>query len=501
MTGNLDPRLEGILPRDCLTGATIWVEGTWRKALDGGSFVSTDPATARPLMTVARGRAADIDAAVAAASKAATVWKNMDGIERARVLRRCAEGIRLARAELGLLDTLDAGRPISETTGRSAESVARLFDFYAGVTDNIRGAVAPIRTDATALVEREPYGVIGAISPWNYPLSNAATKIAPILACGNTLVLKPAEQAPLSALRLASILAGAGLPAGVLNVVTGFGSEAGAALVDHPDVAKLSFTGSTATGRRIAEAAGRRSVSAVLELGGKSPIIVFADGDLVAAAKAVVFSAFGNQGQTCTACTRLIVEEAVKDRLLALVAEEVKSLRIGNPLDPKTQIGPLVSDEQLQRVREYTRRAGGTRVELSFPDYRPTAGGYFHPPTIYTGIDPANEIAKEEIFGPVLTVFAFGSDEVALRLANETRYGLAASIWTGSLSRAEIFRRGLQAGLLWINCAHVLHPGIPLGGFKASGIDSEYGPEAIENYTRPKTTVIMSGGWASPLDG
>lgn len=496
---NIDARLAPLLPPDCLAGATIWIDGQWREAQGGGGFTSVNPTTGQSLMKVARGMAADIDLAAAAATRAAGAWAKMDGIERGRILRRCADSIRAARHELGLLDTLDAGRPIAETSGRSAEGVARLFDFYAGVTDKIRGAVAPARSDATVLIEREPFGVVGAISPWNYPLSNAATKIAPILACGNALVLKPAEQTPLSVLRLAAILAEAGLPAGVLNVVTGFGGEAGAALVDHPGVAKLSFTGSTVTGRRIAEAAGRRLVSAVLELGGKSPILVFEDADLDAAAKAITFSAFGNQGQTCTACTRLIVADKVKAPLLELLKREIGALRIGDPTDPRTQIGPLVSSAQLERVQRFVERAGGNRLTLPLSEYSTLQSGYFHPPTVITEIDPAAEIATEEVFGPVLTVFSFADEDTALRLANDTAYGLAASLWTKNLERVERFRKKLEAGLIWTNCVHVLHPGFPLSGFKASGIGSEYGLEAIEHYTRPKTSVIMHGGWSSPL--
>lgn len=487
------------LPAPCLEGRTLWIDGVWQSAASDASFDTVNPATGEVILAIARGGAEDIDAAVRAAHQASRAWFAMGGGDRARILRRTADAVRDHRGDLGLLDTLDSGRPISETSGRSAEGVARLFEFNAGLADSLRGAVVPAGDGQTALVEREPYGVVGAISPWNYPLSNAATKIAPVLACGNAIVLKPAEQTPLSVLLLARLMAEAGLPAGVLNIVTGFGTEAGAALVEHPMVGKLTFTGSTATGRCIAEAAGRHLKGVVLELGGKSPMLVFEDADLHAAAQAAVLSVFGNVGQTCTSCSRLIVAEGVRDRLLGLIRDEVARLRIGDPMDPGTQVGPLVSQVQLERVSTIVSAAEGRPLPLDLPRYKPLDAGCFHPPTVLTDVPSESAIAREEVFGPVMTVFSFRTDEEALRLANDSGYGLAASVWTSSLGRAEKLRRSIEAGLVWINCVHALNPGIPVAGHKASGLGSEYGAEAVENYTRIRASVTMSGAWRSPF--
>ena len=435
--------VEDCLPAECVRGQTLWIDGFWRAAVSGERFDSVDPSSGMVLLQVAKGKAEDVDLAVKAAETAAGPWGEMDGIERGRVLRRAAEALREHRNALGLLDSYDGGRPIRETTGGSVEGAARLFDFYAGLSDKIHGSVIPMGPGKTGIVEREPYGVVGAISPWNYPLNNAATKIAPILACGNALVLKPAEQTPLSVLLLAEIFSKAGLPKGVLNVVTGLGTEAGAALVDHPAVPKLSFTGSTTVGRRIAAAAGERLKSVTLELGGKSPLIVFGDADLKSAAAAAVFSVFMNQGQTCTACTRVLVSNTVVPRFLELCREEAAKLHIGDPLDPATQIGPLVSVTQVNRVRSLIEdgvKSGGKRMPLDLPFFRPIEGGCFLEPTIVTDVDPRSRFAKEEIFGPVMTLYSFNEDGDAYRLANDTD-----TVWRPRYGRArcrELRKRG-----------------------------------------------------------
>ncbi|WP_338666005.1 aldehyde dehydrogenase family protein [Pararoseomonas sp. SCSIO 73927] len=493
----VDARLPGLLPDACLQGATLWIGGRWEAAVTGDALPSINPSTGQILMSIARGSAGDVDRAVRAAEAAAPVWRSLDGIERGRILRRCADGVRAAGRELGLLDTLESGRPIAETSGRSVEGVARLFDFYAGLTDKIRGATVPVRSDATAMVEREPYGVVGAISPWNYPLSNVVTKIAPILACGNAMVLKPAELTSLAALRLATVLAEAGLPPGVLNIVTGGGADAGAALVDHPGIRLVSFTGSTETGRLIAARAGGRLIPVVLELGGKSAMIVFEDADLEAAARASAFSAFGNAGQTCTACTRLLVARSLMPRFVAMVEAEAARLVIGDPLHPDTQVGPLASAAQSARVRAFLADAPAHRT-MHLPNYHPLPGGYFHPPVILADLDPKDRIGREEVFGPVLSVFPFDDEAGAIELANDSSYGLAASVWTASIDRAARCRRELDAGLVWINAVHLLHPGLPLGGMKASGLGSEYGMEAVECYTRPKSSIALHGRWQPP---
>jgi acyl-CoA reductase-like NAD-dependent aldehyde dehydrogenase len=492
-----DDRLAGLLPVPCLSGNTLWIGGQWWPAASRAHFTASNPATGKPLTVLARGTAADVDRAARAAELAAPAWAALGGSARGAILRKAASAILASGKALGMLDTLDSGRPISDTIGGSVEHAAGLFDYYAGLSDKIHGSMVPMGPDTTGRVEREPCGVVGAISPWNYPLQNAATKIAPILACGNTLVLKPAEQTSLSVLLLAQLMDDAGLPPGVLNVVTGFGHEAGAALVEHPAVSKISFTGSTATGRRIAAAAGERLKSVVLELGGKSPLIVFDDADLAAAARAAVFSTFMNCGQTCTSCNRVLVARALKARFEDLCREAASSLRVGNPLDPLTQIGPIISAQQLERVNGLLDGVDGER--LGAEGYRPCAGGHFFQPVMVGEFDIESRFAKDEIFGPVMSVRAFDTDEEAYSLANDSQYGLATSVWTTSLARSEEARRKLRVGIVWINCVHTLAAGTPVSGHKASGLGIEYGLEAVEEYMRVKTTVTMRGGWSSPF--
>ena len=492
-----DPRLRDLLPPSCLDGRTIWIGGEWRAAIGSEVFQTTSPIDGRPLMDVARGGSADVDAAVASAKVAAVSWGAMDGGARGVIMRRIAAGVRARRDALGLLETLDSGRPISETSGASVEHSAGLFDYYAGLSDKLHGATVPMGSDKTGLVEREPLGVVAAISPWNYPLLNAATKFAPILGCGNAMVLKPAEQTSLVTMLLAEIMRDAGLPGGAVNIVTGLGGEAGAPLVEHPGVAKVSFTGSTATGRKIAAAAGERLKGVVLELGGKSPFVVFDDADLQDAAEAAVFTTFMNQGQTCTSCARVLVARPVMRRFIELCSGAAAKLRIGDPLDPKTQIGPVVSVEQLRRIEGLAQGVRGHEINL--PHYAPTEGGFYFRPLIASEFDHGSAFARDEIFGPVMAVRAFGDDEEAYRLANDTDYGLAGSVWTTSLKRSEEARRRLECGIVWINCVHTLSAGTPVSGHKASGLGIEYGLEAAEQYTKVKTTVAMFGGWKSPF--
>ncbi|MGV1768261.1 aldehyde dehydrogenase family protein [Rhizobium rhizogenes] len=490
-------KLTDYLPADCANGRTLWIDGEWQASADGQTFPTVDPATGLKIASISQGKAADVDRAVQAAKKASKVWADMDGMQRAAIMRKAAELIREHRNALGTLDSIDSGKTISETAGRNVEGTAAMFDFYAGVTDKIRGSVIDMGPQKTGLVEKEPYGVVGAISPWNFPMSNAATKIAPILACGNALVLKPAEQTPLSALLLAHILDLAGVPKGVFSVVTGVGAEAGAALVEHPDVPKISFTGSTVTGRRIAAAAGQRLKSVTLELGGKSPFIVFDDADLDAAASGAVTTVFMNQGQTCTSCAKILVARPLMAAFIEKCKEKVAGIKIGDPLDPKNDLGPIVSTVQLDRVRRLLAEGlacGSTQIELK-ADYNPLEGGNFIAPMIVTDLDPNSSLAKEEIFGPVMTIYPFDTDAEAYTAANDTEYGLAASVWTTSLSRAEIARRTIDTGIVWINCVHTLSFGTPVPGRKASGLGSEYGLEVVDNYMQLKTTVTMFGGY------
>jgi acyl-CoA reductase-like NAD-dependent aldehyde dehydrogenase len=492
----MDTRLKTLLPTPCHSGATLWIEGKWESAANGETFDVFCPIDGKVISQASRAKEADVDRAVRAASTAAGAWGADSGL-RATVMRKIATEIRAHANELGMIETLDSGRPIAETAGSSPVHAAGLFDYYAGFADKLHGSSVPMGANVTGLVEREPFGVIAAISPWNYPLLNAATKIAPIIACGNAMVLKPAEQTPLVTLLLAELMQKAGLPDGVVNIVTGLGSEAGALLVEHPMVSKVSFTGSTATGRHIAAAAGKALKGVVLELGGKSPLIVFDDADLPRAASAAVFSTFMNAGQTCTSCARVLVARPLAAKFAALCREAVSRLRIGDPLKPHTQIGPIISAQQLARVERLTAGVEGDQV--SAPGYAPVEGGYFFPPMIVTEFEGESEFARQEIFGPVMAIRAFDTDEGAWKLANDTEYGLAASVWTTSLTRAEKGRRTLESGIVWINCVHYLSAGTPVSGHKASGLGIEYGLEAADQYMKVKTTVVMTDGWESPF--
>jgi acyl-CoA reductase-like NAD-dependent aldehyde dehydrogenase len=490
-----------ILPEPAHQTLPNWIGGGWVMPEDGATFDTIDPSTAEPLYRVATGGKPEVDRAVEAASSASEAWWAMDGQDRARIVRRIADVVREHREPLGLLDTLDAGRPIRDTQTRDVERAARLFEFWAGATDRIRGSNVPVQPGYFNFTDLEPYGVVGAITPWNYPLTNAATKVAPAIACGNGVVLKPAEATPLSATFLAYLAHQAGLPAGLFNVVNGRGSRTGQAIVDHPGVGKITFTGSTEVGRLIGRACGESLKSVTLELGGKTPNLVFADADHERAADAAVFTAFMNQGQTCTAGTRLLVDDSIAERFVSSLQQRLDKLKVGDPLDPNTQIGPIITAEQLARVQEYlhlgeeegARPVCAARVSPDVP-----AGGYFVAPTIFGDVRPTMRIAREEIFGSVLSLFTFSGEEEAVELANDTPYGLAATLWTSDLSRAHRLAKRLKAGIIWINTVHALHPGSPYGGQKQSGLGLEMGLEAIYQLMRVKSVWVGVEGWKSP---
>lgn len=490
-------KLRGHLPEPCFDGKTIWIDGEWRAARQGSTFTNVSPIDGSRLFDVARGQEEDVDAAVAPAKATAPAWHAIGGAARARILRALAMAIRNAAASLGLAETIDAGRPIALTGASGPQRAADLVEFYAGLADKISGRVYDMPAGQSASMVREPYGVIAAITPWNYPLSNALTKLAPILACGNTVVLKPAEQTPLVTMILPELLRKAGMPDGVVNVVTGLGQEAGVALVSHPDVELISFTGSTETGRRIAALAGEHLKGVVLELGGKSPFVVFDDADIDRAADAAVFTTFMNQGQTCTSCSRIIVQRNVLDDFLARCRAKLAKVRFGDPLDPMTQVGPVVSKQQMDRITRLTD--GIVPVPLDLDCFRPTDGGYFVKPLIAVDFDPESAFARSEIFGPAMSIRTFDDDAEAFRLANDTEYGLAGSCWTSSLARAEMAKSSIQAGVIWINCVHVLTPAVPVSGHKSSGIGIEYGIDAVEQYMRVKSVVTLASGWTSPF--
>lgn len=473
-----------------------------QEELMGDSFYSINPATGSTIAELSKGTQEDVDRAVAAAKKAyIDVWKEMSPSDKGDILRNIARRVRKEKELFGQMDTMDAGRPISHTSAGDAEAVARLFDFFAALPEYARGSTVPTAAPILNYSVREPYGVVGAIVPWNFPMINVATKVAPILACGNTVVLKGAEQAPLAALLLAKIAVEEGLPPGVLNVVNGDG-ETGAAIVKHTDVAKITFTGSTKTGQYILENC-EGIKSSTLELGGKTANVVFEDADIDAAVEGALFTVFMNQGQTCTAGTRLVIQESVKDIFLEKLVFRINELKIGDPLKTDTQIGAVISEKQLQRIEEYIQiglqegahlLTGGERLHIEGNEK-----GFFMKPTIFVDVNPDMRIAQEEIFGPVLVVLSFKDQEEALKIANGTKYGLATSLWTNDMKKVHNLANKFESGIVWVNTVHTLSPSSGYGGYKDSGVGLEEGMEAMGQYMKLKSVWINYGDYVGPF--
>ena len=461
---------------------------------EGDYLDSINPTTGEPWYRTARGTAADVERAVAAARKAFTdpSWSRISQTRRGALLRRVGELIGEHGEELARTETLDNGKLLREMRGQLA-GLPEYFFYYAGLADKIHGETIPASSvEILNYTLREPVGVVGAITPWNSPLLLTVAKLAPLLACGNTAVVKPSEHTSASMLALAPLFEEAGFPPGVVNVVTGLGAEAGAALVEHPDVAKLTFTGSTATGRWIAERAGRRLVQAGLELGGKSPQLVFPDADLASAANGVIAGVFAAAGQTCIAGSRVLAHRSIYDELVAWVVERARTIRIGDPLDPDTELGPLAMAAQLAKVEEYVAAGQAEGGTVAYGGGRPTIelDGYFHEPTVFTGLGNDTRLCREETFGPVVAIIPFDTDAEALRIANDTSYGLAAGIWTRDLGRAHRIAAALDAGTVWVNMYRAMSPMSPRAGFKASGLGVEHGTEVVREYTRLKSVWI-----------
>ncbi len=474
----------------------LFIDGGWRDALSGEQFDCLSPIDGRLLTQVAAGDAADIEAAVRAARSSFERgdWSRAAPRHRKQVLLRFAELVREHRDELALTETLDMGKPISDSLSVDVPSSANCLQWYGEAVDKVYDEVAPTGSDSLALITREPQGVVGAIVPWNFPMIMATWKIGPVLAAGNSLILKPSEKSPLSALRLAELAIEAGIPPGVFNVVPGFGHTAGKALALHPDVDGIAFTGSTATGKLIMGYAAQSNLKRVsLECGGKSPNIVMADyQDIERAARACAFAIFFNQGEMCSAGSRLIVHESVKDALLEQVSRVARELQPGDPLDPATRLGAIVDGPQMQSVLGYIEagQQDGARLALGGARVRQQSGGYYVEPTIFDAVRPEMRIAREEIFGPVLSTLTYRTEEEALRIANDSSYGLAAAVWTQDLKAAHRVSRALRAGVVYVNCYDADDITVPFGGYKQSGMGRDKSLHAFDKYTELKTTWI-----------
>jgi aldehyde dehydrogenase (NAD+) len=475
----------------------LLVGGEWRDATGGATMPVVNPATEEVIADVAAATPADVDAAVAAARAAlGGPWGQMPARERGRLLFKMAQRLTERIDEVARLETLHNGKPIRESRHVEIPLAADVLQYYAGWADKLHGETVPASTNALVYTRREPLGVVAAIVPWNFPLLLAMWKVAPALAAGNVVILKPASQTPLTAIAFGDIATEAGLPPGVLNVITGSGGTVGQALVEHPGIDKIAFTGDTATGKGIMRSAADTLKHITLELGGKSPNIVFPDADLDAAVRGATVGIFYGKGEVCAAGSRLLVDASIRDQFIEKVAARTKKMVAGDPLDPNTRLGAVSSKTQLERVLRYveiakaeggTLVAGGSRTDIG------TGKGYFMQPTVFADVRPEMTIAREEIFGPVLAAIEFGDVDEAIARANDSAYGLAAGIWTRDLKKAHYVASKLQAGLVWVNTYNVYDVGASFGGYKQSGFGRELGQHALDYYTQLKTVWVDLG--------
>ncbi|MFP3986089.1 aldehyde dehydrogenase family protein [Streptomyces sp. E11-3] len=471
----------------------LFIGGAWREAETKDRRDIVDPSSGKVITTVAEAGAGDVDAAVAAAREAfdAGPWAHTPGRERARVLHRVADIIRRREDEIVAVESVNVGKPVSLCRAVDVATAAEQYEYCSALAQSVDGTVRQLPIPSHAYTRREPLGVVGAITPFNFPLILSSSKIAPALAAGNTVVHKPAEETPLSALLMAEILAEAGVPDGVLNVVTGGGAVTGEALLRHPGVDKIAFTGSTHVGRHAASTAGQALKPVTMELGGNAAQIVFEDADLDQAIGAAIKGFVFNTGQFCMGGPRLLVHRSLYDTVLEALAGAVAGVPVGDPFDPATVVGPMAGERHLAKVEEYVRIArdeggrvvvGGERIELG--------GGFYYRPTVIAGLGNDSRAVQEEIFGPVLTVQPFDTEDEAVALANSTPYGLASGLHTTDVTRAHRVAARLQAGIVWVNDWAMLDPAMPFGGVKQSGYGREYGPEALESYTKVKSVII-----------
>jgi len=472
-----------------------YIDGKWVDAADGERFDVFNPATGEVVATAPNSKKADAERAIDAARRTfdeGAWWPRTSERERGRILLRAAEIVRREHERLAELESLDSGKPIGEAREDIAE-VAFMFEYYGGWATKIDGEIPPVGPDAISLVVKEPVGVAACITPWNYPMMMATQKVAPALAAGCTVILKPPEQTPVTGLEIPKIMEEAGLPTGVLHVLTGFGETAGAPLVESPRVDKVGFTGSREVGKIIMKSGADTLKRVTLELGGKSPNIVFADADFDSAIEGSCNGIFWNQGEICSAGSRVFVEKSIYDDAVSAMSERARQVRLGSPLDEDTTMGPLVSEEQKERVERYIE-IGEREAKLAVMGERPSdpklANGYFVPPAIFVDVTNDARIAREEIFGPVMSVIPFKDIDEVVRLSNDNDYGLAAAVWTNDIKKAINTARALRAGIVWINDSQPAPTEMPWGGYKQSGIGRELGKDGVEDYLEKKSIYI-----------
>ena len=477
-----------------LTPRRLFINNEWTPSASGKTMTVVNPATEEVVAEVPAADASDVDRAVAAARAALSgPWAAMSARERGRLVRRLGERLLERVDEVARLETLHNGKPISESRHIEIPAAAECFEYFGGWSDKVMGETIPVKGNHLTYTLREPLGIVAAIVPWNFPLLLAAWKVAPALACGNVVILKPASQTPLTALALAEIAVEAGLPPGVLNVITGPGASVGKAIVEHPGIDKIAFTGDTTTGKSIMKGAADTLKKITLELGGKSPNIVLDDADLDAAIRGATIGIFYGKGEVCAAGSRLLVDRRIKDEFVDKLAARAKKMAPGDPMDPKTRFGAISSSKQLDSVLGYiaagrqegaTLVAGGSRTDIG------TGKGYFVEPTVFADVTPGMRIAREEIFGPVLATIAFADLDEAIATANDSPYGLAAGVWTRDIKKAHHVARRLQAGTVWVNTYNVYDTAAPFGGYKQSGFGREMSAHALEHYTQIKTVWV-----------
>jgi len=479
--------------RVAISATQLLINNRWIPSESGRTFATINPATGEEICQVAEADAADVEKAVKAARAAFErgPWRKIPASERGRLLNRLADLIEANADELATLESLDNGKPVAVAKAVDVAATVGCYRYFAGWADKIQGKTIPVDGPFFCYTRHEPVGVVGQIIPWNFPMLMQAWKLAPALATGNTVVLKPAEQTPLTALRIGQLIVDAGFPAGVVNLLPGYGPTAGAAIASHMDVDKVAFTGSTEVGHLIMEAAAKSNLKRVtLELGGKSPNIVFADTDLDEAVEGAHFGLFFNHGQCCCAGSRVFVEQKIYDQFVEKSGARAKRRTVGDPFDPKTEQGPQVDEAQFDKVMGYIESGRREGAKLVCGGNRAGDRGYFIEPTVFADVQDGMKIAREEIFGPVMSIIPFQNLDEVVERANRTDYGLAAAVWTRDIEKAHAIANSVRAGTVWVNCYNVLDSRAPFGGFKQSGIGRELGEYGLQQYTEVKTVIV-----------